>query len=39
MKKLENIESEKRFYEEKQRMKTSSNPWERVISNVEINTA
>lgn len=35
-KKVENKESEAQFYQEKKRLKETSNPWERVVSNVEI---
>jgi len=30
---------EQEFYDEKKRMKETTNPWERIMSNVEINSS
>jgi hypothetical protein len=32
-----NKQKEDEFYEERKRMKETTNPWERIMSNVEIN--
>ena len=37
--KKQNKEDEVQYYEEKKRLKDTTNPWERVVSNVEINAA
>lgn len=34
-----NKDAEVEYFEEKKRLKTTTNPWERIISNVEINSS